>query len=218
MCIITVIRIAGGKRRLRDMNHNAVYYGWVKKKTENCGSILDAGCGDGALISYLDDGKRKLTGIDIYGPCIEKAENNVHTGNARFICGSFEDFDSERKYDAVIFSASLHHMNMENAIGKARDLLNENGKIVIVGLAKPSKISDYIIEGLRVLPCALLSKILGMKSSEESGIPVSYVLPKMNEVRNMAHTLLPGAEIKQGLFYRYLLTWKKPYFGGETDK
>ena len=54
------------------------------------------------------------------------------------MCHDFEAFDMERKFDAVTFVASLHHMNMKAAIEKAIGLLEDDGVLLIVGLAKPS--------------------------------------------------------------------------------
>ena len=80
---------------------------------------------------------------------------------------------------------------------------------MIVGLAKPSNVTDYIIEGLRIIPSGIISNIKNMRSSESINIPVSYDLPDMNDVRKSADELLPGYTIRYGLFYRFLLKWVK---------
>ena len=190
-------------------NHNTAYYEWIKTETVNCHSILDVGCGDGALISYLDDGAKHLIGIDNERSCIDQANRRYKTENTAFMCLDFEDFDTDRRYDAVTFVASLHHMDMKAAIEKAIGLLEDDGVLLIVGLANPSNIIDYIIEGLRIIPSSVISRINHIRSSESKNIPVSYDFPDMDEVRKTANTLLPGYTIKYGLFYRYLLKWTK---------
>ena len=144
-------------------NHNTAYYKWIKTETVNCCSILDVGCGDGTLVSYLDDGSKKLLGIDNEKSCIDKANRQYKTENAAFMCLSFDDLDADRKFDSVIFVASLHHMNMKAAVEKAAGLLNDNGLLLIVGLAKPSNVTDYIIEGLRIIPSGIISNIKNMR-------------------------------------------------------
>ncbi len=186
-------------------NHNTAYYGWVKKNTLGCKDILDVGCGDGSLVRFLDDGKRKVCGIDVDRDCVKRA---VGASGGRFVCGQFETYEFERKFDAVIFSASIHHMDMEKAIIKAKSILKTGGVILIVGPAKPSTAFDWTIEGMRVIPCAVMSKIRHMKSSEENNVPVSYKLPKMNEVRVIAGRMMPHCKIRYGLYYRYLLKWR----------
>ena len=190
-------------------NHNTAYYKWIKTETINCRSLLDVGCGDGALIAYLNDGSKELLGIDPEQSCIDKAHSRYETANTIFMCLGFEYYDTDQKFDAITFVASLHHMNMKATIEKAVDLLKDDGVLLIVGLAKPSNVIDYIVEGLRIIPSSVISKIKHMRSSESKNIPVSYDFPNMNEVRKTANTLLPGHTIKYGLFYRFLLKWTK---------
>lgn len=192
-------------------NHNAAYYDWVKNSTINCNDILDVGCGDGSLVRYLDDGKRSIIGIDIDEKCIKCAltGDRHDPANTQFIRGDFETYCFQKRFDAVIFVASIHHMDMTAALNKAKSILKPDGMILIVGLAKPSNFLDWVVEVLRVIPCAIVSKIRHMQSSEKNNIPVSYHFQKMNDIRVTANTLLPSAKIKYGLFYRYLLWWKK---------
>ena len=190
-------------------NHNAAYYGWISRETASCASVLDVGCGDGTLCAYLDDDGRSVTGIDPDEACILTARAR-RCENAEFLCGDFLTQPFDRKFDAVVFVASLHHMEMKPAVQKATALLNPGGRLLIVGLAKPSSVRDYLIEALRVIPCAVISRVKHMKTSEERHIPVSYALPAMNGVRKMMRELLPGATLRYGLYYRYLLKWEAP--------
>ena len=48
-----------------------------------------------------------------------------------------------------------------------------------------------------------------MKSSEELGIPTSYDIPKMCEIKKIFNQLIPGYSMSYGLYYRYLLKWTK---------
>lgn len=192
-------------------NHNVAYYDWVEDRTAGCRDILDVGCGDGSLVRCLDDGKRSITGIDVDEECIKRAldGDRQDAANTQFICGRFETYEFQKQFDAVIFVASIHHMDMTAALEQARSILRPGGVILIVGLAKPSNFLDWAVEALRVIPCAIVSKVRQMQSSEEKHIPVSYHFPKMSEIRAVARTLLPSAKIRYGLFYRYLLWWKK---------
>lgn len=190
-------------------NHNVAYFDWLKRETASCSSVLDVGCGDGALCACLDDGRKAVTGIDPDEGCIQTALARS-CENAAFLRADYETYRFDRTFDAVVFVASLHHMEMRRAVQKAKALLNPGGKLLIVGLAKPSGVMDYAVEALRVLPCAVISRMKHMKTSEEQSIPVSYAFPAMNAVRAMARELLPGAKLQYGLYYRYLLKWEAP--------
>lgn len=192
-------------------NHNTAYYAWVRSEVATYTSILDVGCGDGALARYLDTGSNRIVGIDPAQSCIERARALSPGGEGIiFECMSFASYQAPpESLDAILFVASLHHMDAAEALGKAKGLLAPGGKIVVVGLASPARPSDWAIEMLRVIPCRISSAIHRESSSEKLGIPTSYKFPAMSDVRALAKRVLPGARLRQGLYYRYLLTWTK---------
>lgn len=191
-------------------NHNTAYARWLEKRLPAAGSVLDVGCGEGALLRFLDNGRRSLTGLDPDESCIRRARETCSPERTALLCARFEELETPQRYDAILFVASLHHMDMASALEKAKALLAPGGKLLVVGLFRPSNAWDWVLEGLRVLPCLLLSKLHRMQTSEENGVPVSYVLPPMREVQETAKRLLPGAKLRQGLYYRYLLEWRRP--------
>lgn len=188
-------------------NHNAAYYPWVQNKVASCRTILDVGCGDGSLALYLDDGTKRIVGIDADNHCIEKARSVENGDTVEFTCCSFEDFIQDKAFDAIVFVASIHHMDMTKALQKARSLLSPSGKILIVGLASPSATTDWILEAARVIPSNVISSFHHMQTSEELEIKTDYNLPPMKDVRSIVKQELPGARIHYALHYRYLLEW-----------
>lgn len=195
-------------KELTYWNHNTAYYRWVKRRVSDCGSILDVGCGNGALMGFLDDGKKRLTGIDRDDFCIRKASETYPSPPFHFICCDFMDYRPEESFDAIVFVASIHHMNMLSAIRKAKSLLSPNGILLIVGLADPSTLRDYLFAGWRLLPSKIVSHLKHMRSTEELNIPVSYDIPLLNEVRELVSKELPHCSFRQGIFHRYLVKWK----------
>ena len=188
-------------------NHNSAYYPWVRKKAASCRTVLDVGCGDGSLATFLDDGTKRIVGIDTDKHCIEKARSVQNGGAVEFICVSFEDFIQNKTFDAIVFVASIHHMDMTKALKKAKSLLAPHGKLLIVGLAKPSTRFDWALEAVRVLPSKMLSAFHHMQSSEELNLPTAYDYPRMNEIRSIVKKELPGATMHYALHFRYLLEW-----------
>ena len=191
-------------------NHNTAYYKWIGRKVRKCSRILDVGCGIGTLAGYLCEDGRKVIGIDSSESCINRANENWKDMNLQFRHQSFDEFTAEDgSFDAVIFVASIHHMDMTEAIKKAKKLLAEGGLIIIVGLAKSSSLLDKIIDALRVVPAFIGSILHRMKTSEEKDIPVSYEFPEMDELRNVLNEQLGKTKIRYGLYWRYLMIWKK---------
>ena len=118
-------------------NHNAAYYPRLRRLTAGKTRILDVGCGEGALVRHLEDPDRLVLGVDPDGDCIRRAEARAAKGTG-FRCCTFEDFADPGPFDAVIFSASLHHMDGERALEKAVHLLEKGGILLIVGLDSPT--------------------------------------------------------------------------------
>lgn len=97
--------------------------------------IADVGCGTGKLISKIDKKVNacELTGIDISDRMIEQAEKKVLTGNnkAIFMNKDFMKYDSDSKFDIIIFSYVLHHMaDPIESLRKAKNLLSSDGRIL----------------------------------------------------------------------------------------
>lgn len=195
------------KSELKYWNHNIAYYKWIKRKVKNKRNILDVGCGDGTLVNFLSDSNKKIIGIDSNKKSIELANKNKKE-NTYFYNQSFEEYKENKKFDAIIFVASIHHMDIYFSIKKAKSLLRKNGIIIIVGLASPSNFKDKLIDLLRVIPSKTISLFHKHKTSEALGIKTNYKFPTMNEIRVINKKLLSNCKMKSGLHWRYLLTWE----------
>lgn len=197
------------KRQPQLWNHNYAYHRWISKNVGNRKHILDVGCGNGMLARYLSTAENYVLGIDPSAVSIQNAIRNNEKSNVAFLQTTFEDFQSDgKRFDAIIFVASMHHMNMEDAIEKAKKLMEKNGILIIVGISRPSGFLDWVLELVRIVPSKLISAIKRNTSSEEQQMDVSYDFPAMNEVRRICREHLRGSKIRYGLHYRYLLIWK----------
>lgn len=191
-------------------NHNFAYHQWILHHVKDKNKILDVGCGDGTLATLLASDNNEVIGLDIDDKILSIANRNNQNENVKYLNKNFLEYDfKNQKFDVIIFVASIHHMDMKNALIKAKRILNKNGIILIVGLAKPSSIIDWIVEIIRILPSKIISTFKQIKTSEDLNINVSYDIPTMREVRNVCNKELENYKIRYGLHYRYLLYWIK---------
>jgi len=192
-------------------NHNSAYHPWILGVArEHRGSVLDVGCGEGLLLERLSPIASEVTGIDSDHAAIARARQRV-AGLANVSVeetGFLEYAPKSASYDLITFVASLHHLNLTAAIRKARSLLRPGGDLVVIGLSANQTAADWAVSGLQ-LPLVRLS---GWMHRETRDIGVVAVPPResLHEIRAVAERELPGARIRRGLYYRYLLRWEEP--------
>ncbi len=98
-------------------------------------SIADIGCGTGKLISKIDKriNHSFLIGLDISEDMILHSQRRILTGNNKilFINDDFMKYDFKNRFDMIIFSYVLHHMdNPVESLRRAKKLLTNNGNIL----------------------------------------------------------------------------------------
>jgi 2-polyprenyl-3-methyl-5-hydroxy-6-metoxy-1,4-benzoquinol methylase len=111
--------------------------GYVRRYSRIQPSILEAGCGPGFVCLELAREGFEVTGIDISARCIEVARKTAEAGllapNQKTPNYQVHDFLSIRgAYDVVLFWSTLHHFaDCDQAVRKARELLNPGGIVVV---------------------------------------------------------------------------------------
>ncbi len=189
-------------------NHNAAYHGLILREAETGAAVLDVGCGDGLLCEKLAAKCSKVVGIEPDFHAFSASRERLSgVGNAEILNLTLDEFEGSDRFDLITFVASIHHTDMEESLIKAKSLLKKNGKIVVIGLAKPAGIGDYLLEAARVIP----AKIGSILHGEENGIGVPTKAPKITyrEVQKLARKILPSSKLRRGLYYRYILIYKK---------
>jgi 2-polyprenyl-3-methyl-5-hydroxy-6-metoxy-1,4-benzoquinol methylase len=107
----------------------------------NCGyntlNILSVGCGNGSqeFLWLKHSANCNIDAIDITPKNIDFANNQaaqLGINNINFIVSSWEQYDSQKKYDIILFHSSMHHLaNIEAVFTKIKTLLSTNGLLVL---------------------------------------------------------------------------------------
>lgn len=97
-------------------------------------SILDLGCGPGNIGKFLMNQKKryKLLGVDLSPEMLRLAKQHVPDG--KFILADLRDLRLQEKFDAVIVSFCIIHLDTDHAkdlLRKAFDLLNAGGYLYL---------------------------------------------------------------------------------------
>ena len=192
-------------------NHNTAYHRWlVTRLARHHGDVLDVGSGDGLLLERCAPVSRTVTGIDPdVSAMMVAAKRLTGVPDAVLIHDDFLAHDfGPTTFDAVIFVASLHHMDSAAALRKATALLRPSGVLLVVALVKPTL--GWTLLDLARWPAVRLSGSLHRESGPEVPVRLTEPTQTLAQMRATARALLPGATIRYGLYYRCLLEWVKP--------
>lgn len=199
-------------------NHNVHYHPLILAAAPgNCGSALDVGCGDGMLACRLAARCRDVMGIDRDSRMVRMARERGHDlPNVAFIEADFLDYPfDEASFDFIASNTAIHHMDFEVAIEAMTRLLRPGGQLAIVGLAQNSTWEDWLYGAAGVPVNMALGAAHGLlravgREGPGPGQPVDEPTMTWNEVYAAATRLLPRAEFRRLVLFRYFLTWRKP--------
>lgn len=120
-------------------------------------------------------------------------------------------------FDFICSIATLHHLDQRELLPKIKDALKPRGVFVILDLVESSGLPDRILDvialgassGLRLVRNGRLQPPPQVRKAwEQHGKHDHYSTIK--QVRALADEILPGANVKRHLLWRYTLVYRKP--------
>ncbi|WP_395054134.1 class I SAM-dependent methyltransferase [Flavobacterium sp.] len=104
---------------------------FIKETQINKPSILDLGCGYGALNSYLETEKYgSFLGIDLSSIAIQRAKNANYL-NSEFLSADIHQFQPKQKFDIIIFNEVLYYLdNQLEIVEKYANYFNQTGYFI----------------------------------------------------------------------------------------
>jgi SAM-dependent methyltransferase len=124
-------------------------------------------------------------------------------------------------YDAIVSVTALHHLPLEKALPRLARALRPGGILAAVALPRTDLPRELPVE----LAGAVGHRALGatFKGLRAAGgrdwlaipeghdlMPVADADLTTRQVRQRAAALLPGAQVRRLVFWRYLLRWRRP--------
>ncbi|HEY9266621.1 MAG TPA: class I SAM-dependent methyltransferase [Mycobacterium sp.] len=192
-------------------NHNSAYHPrLIPIAAQHCGDVLDVGCGEGLLAQRLAPVSQSVVAIDPDPAAVRRARDRLSAEpNVTVAQVGFDAFDAgDSRFDLITFVASLHHMDLRESLVKARQLVRPSGEIAAVGLSANKTPGDWLWSAA-CLPAVRIGSWLHAET-RDIGVPVTEARESLDEIRRITDEALPGAVLRRGLYYRYLLRWRKP--------
>jgi ubiquinone/menaquinone biosynthesis C-methylase UbiE len=120
------------------------------------------------------------------------------------------------QFDCIVSIATFHHLPTEAAVMKIKRALKVNGVLLLLDLFQAEGLLDTVRSGI-ALPASMGlrllngSRVIASQKVREAwarhGLNDSYLT--LDQVRDVCSNLLPGAEVRRHLFWRYSVIWKK---------
>jgi len=199
-------------------DHNAYYHPWLLQQLpERSERALDVGCGAGRLTGRLAARAQRVDALDRSSVMLDRARRRYPTAdNVTWVEGDLLDPEvplTTGGYDAVVAVSSLHHMALQPALDRLADLLRPGGVLAVVGHYRRSTVGDLALEAVSLPANAAVGMALALRGTagrpDDDGMPVLAPTTTLADLRAAVRERLPGATLRRGLFWRYLLTWRR---------
>ena len=147
------------------------------------GRILDVGCGNGNLFSFLSNEQYELFGIDFSENMIAEAKKSFSEKASFFVADAEELPFADNTIDIITCNASFHHYVHPNTVlAEMKRILKDGGKLLIGDpyppfvirpimnlLTKYSDKGDYHFYGIAEMKKLLVNNGLEWNSSIKTG-------------------------------------------------
>lgn len=206
--------------------HNNHYHNFLLGHVRNgCQNALEIGCGTGAFARRLAERAQHVVALDLSPQMIRVARSrSAEFPNIEFHVADamWWNFPAAR-FDCIAAIATLHHLPLSEMILKMREALKPGGVLIIVDLFEPERnlftaaglrdtflnfVAISVSGSLRLIHNGRLKPPREVRAAwAEHGRHDSYL--KLIEVRELCEKILPGAELRKHLLWRYSIVWKK---------
>jgi ubiquinone/menaquinone biosynthesis C-methylase UbiE len=189
-----------------------------------CIDALEVGCGTGMFSRRLAEKANHVTAIDLSSEMIRIARaRSARAQNLDYLWADVMSCELAGKtFDCIVTIATLHHLPQRAAIAKLKQILRPNGVLLVLDLFEPERslfkfrgwvdaTSNLLAMGvsgsLRLVNNGRLKPPAAVRAAwAEHGKTDRYAT--MQEVRALCAEILPRAQIRQHLLWRYSIVWR----------
>jgi ubiquinone/menaquinone biosynthesis C-methylase UbiE len=200
-------------------NHNAHYHAYLMGQIpQQCGQILEIGCGIGKFSRLLAQHAERVLAIDLFQQMIRVAqEHSKLYPNIDFVKGDVMAYQLlDNQFDCIATLTTIHHLPIETVLRKIRKALKPGGIFVCLDLYQRSGLTDLLSDGVAYPANLFLSLIKTGKLRPSREVREAYAdhektdtYPTLPQIGQICADILPGALVNRLLFWRYSIIWKK---------
>jgi len=189
-------------------------------------NALEVGCGKGEFSRRLAERSKQVLALDLSPEMIRIArEQSTRCPNIEFQIADVMSYDLPPEgFDCIASLATLHHLPLREILLKMKAALKPGGVLLILdlfeperNLVKPAGFFDSVIVNALAIPLSVglrlihHGRLLPSRAARDAWAAHERhdIYPTMDEARVLCAGILPGAEIKKHLLWRYSVVWRK---------
>jgi ubiquinone/menaquinone biosynthesis C-methylase UbiE len=200
-------------------DHNSHYGNFLLKHIpQDCDSALEIGCGTGAFARLMAKRAGRVLALDLSPRMIQIGrERSREFANIDFRVANVLEWEfPSGQFDCVASIATLHHLPMEEMLTKMKSALKANGTLLVLDLFEGEGLPDVLRSALAVLVSTILKliktgRVRPSRAEREAWAEHGQrdVYLTLSQVRKICADVLPGAQVRKHLLWRYSIIWKK---------
>ena len=190
----------------------------LKHVPQNCENAIEIGCGTGAFARLLAKRCKRVIALDLSSEMIRVARaRSSEFDNLEFQLADAMTWDfPQSHFDFICSIATLHHLQQGELFVKMKDALKPGGVLAVLDLVESNGLTERMLDvfglgvsgGLRLIHNGRLKPPAAVRKAwEQHGKHDSYAT--VSQMRSLANDLLPGAEVRRHLLWRYSLVFRK---------
>lgn len=201
-------------------DHNAAYHDLLLQHVpRGARRGLDLGCGKGEFARLLATRCQDVLAIDLAPGMIAEARSRTPAPSPiRYEVTDFRDIElSQGEFDVVTAIASLHHLELADALDRIGEILRPGGRLVVLDLYAGVFPSDTLLSALAMPVSAVLRwrKTRHLRPSAETRAAWDEHAKHdrfltFRQVKAVYRSRLPGSRVRRHLLWRYSAIWTKP--------
>ena len=203
-------------------NYHEFLLRYVRHGSQNA---LEVGCGTGAFARRLAERAQHVVALDLSPEMIRVARSrSAKFSNLNFHVADAVEWGFPDKYfDCIAAIATLHHLPLRKMIMKLKEALKPGGVLIILDLFEPERnlltAAGLIDSFLNILALGVsggLRLIHNGRLKPPRAVRAAWAAheqhdsyPKMSDIRDLCAEILPCAEVKKHLLWRYSIVWQE---------
>jgi SAM-dependent methyltransferase len=189
----------------------------LAKAPMHCARALDAGCGTGVFTRQLAARADSVLGIDLSPRMIDAARREI-TGapSVDYRVADFMVDDIGGDYDVISSIATLHHVPLAGALARLAGALRPGGTLLVLDVLDDGGLSELPRNGVAWLLDRADRIARGWRGAGAEARKAWQAHDRHDrydtwrDIRSIYAAVLPGADVRRHLFWRYSAVWHKP--------